>query len=79
MNCELAGHVTRDRPQTRVSPPDELLKGLLGERATGCWELEPKGLGKSETHMGGVGAFSVNSTFLSTNMSNKQDNTGLKD
>lgn len=32
------------------SPPDALLKGLLGERATGCWEaeLEPElnGLGK---------------------------------
>lgn len=30
------------------SPPDELLKGLLGERATGCWEaeLELNGLGK---------------------------------
>lgn len=32
------------------SPPEELLKGLLGERATGCWEaeleLELNGLGK---------------------------------
>lgn len=30
------------------SPPDALLKGLLGERATGCWEpeLELNGLGK---------------------------------
>lgn len=40
--------MTRDR-RTRVSPPDEPLKGLLGERATGCWELAPNGLGKSET------------------------------
>ena len=38
------------------SPPEALLKGLLGERATGCWEAEPEpepalnGLGKSETH-----------------------------
>lgn len=37
-------------------PPEALLKGLLGERATGCWEaeleleLELNGLGKSETH-----------------------------
>lgn len=45
--------MTRDGPQTRVSPPDTLLKGLLGERATGCWELELNGLGKSETHTGG--------------------------
>lgn len=45
--------MTRDGPQTGVSPPDELLKGLLGERATGCWELELNGLGKSETHTGG--------------------------
>lgn len=32
------------------SPPDALLKGLLGERATGCWEaeleLELNGFGK---------------------------------
>lgn len=32
------------------SPPEALLKGLLGERATGCWEaeleLELNGLGK---------------------------------
>lgn len=47
-----AGRVTRDGSQTRVSPPDELLKGLLGERATGCWELELNGLGKSETRGG---------------------------
>lgn len=37
-------------PPTRVSPPDAPQKGLLGERATGCWELELNGLGKSETH-----------------------------
>lgn len=41
---------SRERPPTPGSPPDELLKGLLGERATGCWELN--GLGKSETHTG---------------------------
>lgn len=39
-----------------ISPPEALLKGLLGERATGCWEveleLELNGLGKSETHRG---------------------------
>lgn len=31
-----------------LSPPAALLKGLLGERATGCWELQLNGLGKSE-------------------------------
>jgi len=42
-------------------PPEELLKGLLGERATGCWEaeleleLELNGLGKSETPKEGGG------------------------
>lgn len=39
----------------KLSPPDELLKGLLGERATGCWELALNGLGKSETHTQGGG------------------------
>lgn len=39
----------RNARRTWVSPPDALLKGLLGERATGCWELELNGLGKSET------------------------------
>lgn len=32
------------------SPPEAPLKGLLGERATGCWEEDPElelnGLGK---------------------------------
>lgn len=73
--------MTRDGPQTRVSPPDELLKGLLGERATGCWELELNGLGKSETHTGGRKErrerfFSVNGTFHL--QPSKQDNIVLK-
>lgn len=31
---------------TLESPPAALLKGLLGERATGCWEPQLNGLGK---------------------------------
>lgn len=66
---------TEGTNRTRVSPPEALLKGLLGERAMGCWEaeleleLELNGLGKSEPHGerrdgGDNSQCGVNSTFL---------------